>query len=80
MLKSVIIHRKGSIRDKGAKETIGLEKCLRLGLSHDKIKCLTNEDVITVQLVNALRDAAQHYLVEISENQLYLYTQAGVTL
>lgn len=31
-------------------------------------------------MINGLRDAAQHYILEISEEQLYLHTQAGVTL
>jgi hypothetical protein len=41
---------------------------------------LTNEQALTIQIINSLRDAAQHYLLEVSEQQLYLYAQAGVTL
>jgi hypothetical protein len=31
-------------------------------------------------VINDLRDAAQHHLLDISENQLYVHVQAGVTL
>ena len=33
-----------------------------------------------MQIINSLRDAAQHYVIEISEQQLYVYTQSGLTL
>ena len=44
------------------------------------LKFLTDEKTLTLQTINGLRDAAQHYLVDMSEHQLYFYAQAGVTL
>ncbi len=44
------------------------------------MKFLTNEQALTLQTINGLRDASQHYLVDVSEHQLYFYAQAGVTL
>jgi hypothetical protein len=70
----------GKIRGKGEKETIGHDKCVRVCLTDEKAKCLTKEQALTIQIVNSLRDAAQHYMLEVSEHQLYLYAQAGVTL
>jgi hypothetical protein len=35
---------------------------------------------LTLQAINALRDAAQHHLLDIPEQQLYLHTQSGITL
>jgi hypothetical protein len=80
LLKSAIVHRGGNIREKRAKETIGFDACVRRGLSDAKIKFLTEEQALTLQTINGLRDAAQHHLLDISEGQLYLHEQSGVTL
>lgn len=80
MLKAVIVHGGERIREPRAKETIGFETCVRKCLSNAQVRCLTEEEALTVQVINTLRDAAQHYVVEISEQQLYIYTQAGLTL
>jgi len=79
-LKAVIVHRGGKIRERRAKETIGFDSCVRKCVSDPQLKCLSEEEAITVQVINSLRDAAQHYLLEISEQQLYIYTQGGLTL
>ena len=80
LLKSVIVHRGGRIREPRAKETIGHDKCVRKCLTDAQVKCLNEDQALTIQVVNSLRDAAQHYLLDASEQQLYLYSQAGVTL
>ena len=80
LLKACIVHRGGRIREKRAKETLGFDKCVRCALSDGSIKFLNEEQVITLQGINSLRDAAQHHLLDISENQLYVHIQAGVTL
>lgn len=79
-LKAIILQKGGKIREKRAKETIGYEKCVRKCLSDVKIKCLDEEQALTLQIINSLRDAAQHHLLDTSEQQLYMYAQAGVTL
>lgn len=80
LLKAAILHKGGRIREPGEKETFGHDKCVRVCLSDHRARCLTNEQALTIQIVNSLRDAAQHYMLEVSEQQLYLYAQAGVTL
>src|SRR5205823_5094106 len=60
--------------------TIGFDACLRKCLSEEPIKCLTEDDALSLQNLNSLRDAAQHYLVELPEQLLYIYAQAAVTL
>ena len=80
LLKAAIVHRGGRIREPRAKETIGHDKCVRKCLTETPVKCLNEDQALTIQVINSLRDAAQHYLLEISEQQLYLYAQAGVTL
>lgn len=80
LLKAIILHKGGKIRDPYEKQTIGHEKCVRKCLTDDKVKCLTEEQGLTIQIINSLRDAAQHDIVELSEQELYMYSQAGVTL
>ena len=80
LLKAGIVHRGGRIREKRANETMGFDKCVRCALSDGSIKFLDEDQVITLQGINNLRDAAQHHLLDISENQFYLHIQAGVTL
>jgi hypothetical protein len=73
LMKAAILHRGGRIRERGQRETFGHDKCVRVCLSDEKAKCLSTEQALTIQIVNSLRDAAQHYMLEVSEQQLYLY-------
>ena len=80
-LKAAIVHRGGRIREPGrSANTIGFDKCVRRCVTDARVKCLTEEQALTLQTINQLRDSAQHYLLDISEQQLYLYAQAGATL
>jgi len=80
LMKAAILHRGGGIRDKRAKQTIGFDACVRRSLSDGTIKYLTEEQALVLQTINGLRDAAQHHLLDISEGQLYVHVQSGVTL
>ncbi len=80
LLKSAILHRNGRIWHKRGNNSIGFDECVRVGLSNGDVKFLTDEQVLLLQTINNLRDAAQHYLLDISEGQLYIHAQAGVTL
>jgi hypothetical protein len=80
LLKAAILHRGGRIRDPGEKNTVGFDACVRRALSTPKVQFLTEEQALTLQAINGLRDAAQHHLVDISEGHLYLQAQAGITL
>lgn len=81
LLKAIIVERGGSIRDKrDATRTLGHHSCLRQCFSNPKVRCLSDEDVVALQNLNSLRDAAQHYIVEPSEGQLYVYAQSAVTM
>lgn len=80
LMKAAILHRGGRIREKRAKETIGFDACVRRSLSDGKIRYLTEEQALVVQTINGLRDAAKRHLLEISEGQLYVHVQSGVTL
>lgn len=80
LLKAALLHKGGRIREKRAKETIGFDACVRRGLSGGTAKFLTEEQALTLQTINGLRDAAHHHLLDISEGQLYVHMQSGVTL
>jgi hypothetical protein len=80
LLKACILHKGGRIREKRAKQTLGFDACVRKGLTDGTIRFLTDTQVLTLQSINGLRDAAQHHLVDVPEQQLYLHAQAGVTL
>ncbi|MGA0531932.1 DUF3644 domain-containing protein [Hansschlegelia sp. KR7-227] len=81
LLKAIIIHKGGDIREK-AKEgtTIGFDYCLRKCLSDAALKCLDEDEAVALQSLNTLRDAAQHHMIEVSEEQLYIHAQSGITL
>jgi hypothetical protein len=80
LLKSAILHRGGRIRERGAKQTMGFDAAVRKAVSDASIQFLKNEQALTVQIINSLRDAAQHHLLDISEQHLYLHCQSGLTL
>jgi hypothetical protein len=80
LLKAVIRHRGGEIREPDQAHTIGFRICLSRCLTTAGIKCLTPEQAVTLQALNGWRDAAQHYLLELSEQELYLASQGAVTL
>ncbi len=80
LLKAALLHKGGKIREKRAKETIGFSACVRKAFSDASVKFLNEEQTLTLQSINGLRDAAQHYTLEMSEQYLYFQAQAGLTL
>ncbi len=80
LLKSAILQRQGKIRKPRQKQTISYSDCVRKCLTDGKIKFLTDEQALALQVINGQRNAAQHYIVDISEHLLYFHAQAGVTL
>ena len=79
-LKAAILHKGGKIREPYENETIGFAKCVRKCLDDSAVKFLTEEEALTLQIINSLRDAAQHDVVEVSEQEMYLHCQSGVTV
>jgi hypothetical protein len=77
LLKAAIIHKGGNISKKGRNETIGFDQCVRSAIGY---KIIDEEQALVIQTINGFRDAAQHYILDISEQHLYLQSQAGFTL
>ena len=80
LMKAAILHKGGRIRDRGGKKTIGFDACVTRSLTDGTIKFLTDAQASVLQAINGLRDACQHHLLDISEGQLYISVQSGVTL
>lgn len=80
LLKAAILHKDGKIREPYERETIGFAKCVRKCLDDADVKFLTEEEALTLQIINSLRDAAQHDVIELSEQEMYLHCQSGVTV
>lgn len=80
LLKAAILYKHGNIIKDGETQTIGFEKCVGRGLSEDKIKFLDSDQARMIRAINLYRDATQHYWLEISEKQLYMSMQSGVTV
>jgi hypothetical protein len=77
LFKAAIVHRGGRIRERRSKQTIGFDACVRRGLSDANVKFLGENQALTAQMVNSLRDAAQHHLLSISQGHLFIQAQAG---
>jgi hypothetical protein len=80
LFKAIILHRGGRIREPRSEQTIGFDACVRKGLSDAQVKFLTENQALTVQIINSLRDAAQHHILDLSEQHLYIQAQGGLTL
>lgn len=80
LLKAAILQKGGRIREKNKSQTIGFDECLRRALSNQKIRFLTEDQVLSLQSINSMRDAAYHHILDISESHLYILAQSGVTL
>src|ERR1035441_3856886 len=80
LFKAIILHRGGRIRERRSEQTIGFDACVRKGLSDAQVKFLNGNQALTVQIINSLRDAAQHHILDISEQHLYIQAQAGLSL
>ena len=64
LLKAAILHRGGKIRKPRERNTFTFKQCLRKALSEGGIQFLTEEQVLQLQALNSLRDAAQHHLLD----------------
>jgi hypothetical protein len=81
LLKASIIERGSSIQNKSRPgQTIGFDQCVGRALSDGEIQFLNEDEARLLRSINAQRDGAQHYLIDISENMLYIYVQSGLTV
>lgn len=78
LLKAAILQRTGSIHSKGERYTYRFDKCL--SIMSNELKLLKSDERATLSILDAQRDQAAHYYINISEDVLYVHAQSGVTL
>jgi hypothetical protein len=80
LMKAAIRHRGGRIRKPRDAGTIGFKECVGKCLSDASLKCLREDQALSLQMLNGWRDAAQHHILELPEDELYIAAQGAVTL
>lgn len=78
LLKAVILQRTGSIHEREQKYSYGFDRCLTI--AEQELKVLTSDERATLSILDAQRDQAAHYYLNMSEDMLYVHAQSGVTL
>lgn len=79
LLKAALEHKKVGVFDKRSQKSISLEAAIRQAQQTVGIK-LSEEEAGTIRVLDALRDAEQHWYIVVDEGLLYLYLRAAVTL
>lgn len=78
LLKACILQKTGSIHDREQRYTYGFDRCL--SIATQDIKILSDDDRATLSILDAQRDQAAHFYVQLSEDILYVHAQSSVTL
>jgi Domain of unknown function (DUF3644) len=78
LLKAAILQRTGSIHEREKKYSYGFDRCLTV--AEQELKFLSADERATLSILDAQRDQAAHYHVNMSEDVLYVHAQSGVTL
>ena len=80
LFKAAIIQRGGKITKPDRNQTLSLRECLGKATSQEEIRFVSVDQADSVRILSDLRDAAQHHLLNLSEQHLYVQVQAGFTL
>lgn len=78
LLKAAIYEKRGTISDSRTSIAFGFDKCL--GIARSDLHILDEDQAQTLSILDGLRDCATHNLLELTEQALYVHTQATVTL
>lgn len=76
LLKAALVQKKVAVFNKDKGTAYGFEKCTNLAKMHCGV---TADEAGVFKAVDAMRNAAQHWIVFVSEDILYLHTRALVT-
>lgn len=79
LLKAALDKNKVPVFDKRSERSITFEFSVRKAQETEGIK-LTDEEAGTLRVIDAWRDAAQHWYLVLDEALLYLHVRAAVTL
>ena len=78
ILKAKIWEERQAISERGSRTSHTFDKCL--GIARSDFGIIDEDEARTLSIIDGLRDCAAHNLLEISEDNLYLHVQAGVTI
>lgn len=77
LLKAVLVQNREGVFDDKSGKSIGFDKALNLCRQNHG---LTEPEAGTMRMIDALRDAEQHWFTIVEEDLLYLHTRALVTV
>jgi hypothetical protein len=77
-LKAAIFQARRIVAESKDSITYRFDKCI--GIAKSDLKILGEDEALTLSILDGLRDCATHNLIKLSEQALYVHTQAAVTL
>jgi hypothetical protein len=77
-LKAAIYEKRGTIFDSNENISFKFDKCL--GIAKSDLNVIDEDQAQTISILDGLRDCAAHNLIDLTEQALYIHTQAAVTL
>ena len=77
-LKGAIYQQRGAVSESKGSITYSFDKCIEIARSD--LALLDEDQASTLSILDGLRDCAVHNLIQLTEQALYVYTQAAVTL
>jgi hypothetical protein len=78
ILKAAIYEKRGTISDSRTSIAFKFDRCL--GIARSDLHIVNEDQAQTLSILDGLRDCAVHNLIELTEQALYVHTQAAVTL
>jgi hypothetical protein len=78
LLKAAIYQERRTVHELRSSITYRFDKCLAIARSD--LGIITEDVATTLSILDGFRDCATHYLLEMSEDGLYLQAQAAVTI
>jgi hypothetical protein len=79
LLKSAVVQHRAKVFEKKSGRAITFGGCINQAQNHSVIT-LSADDAGTLCAIEALRDSEQHWFNEVSEQLLYRYARAGMTI
>lgn len=76
LMKAILVQKSKAVFDKEKGTSIGLEKALNVAASSGYI---TSAQAGSIRSIDAMRDAAQHWMIVVPEDALYINSRAMIT-
>ena len=79
LAKAILLNRGRRIQERRDSKTISFARCLNF-LDSSNEKVLDEADKVSLAALSNVRDAAQHSVVSMSEQELFLHAQTAITV